>query len=529
MIRIRQIKILVEEDSRELLTQKIKKVLHIDDIKNIVIIKKSLDARKKSSLFFVYEVDVDCSEEVYIIKKAHSTNVFLTPNEKYLLPNPGSTLLKERPVIIGSGPAGLFCGYLLAQCGYRPLILERGDSVLERVEKIENFWENGILDLESNVQFGEGGAGTFSDGKLNTLVKDKWHRGKKVFEILVENGAPKEILYEHKPHIGTDLLREVIINIRNKIISMGGEIRYRSLLTDICISDGKLTGIVVNGEKKISCSVMVLAIGHSARDTFSWLYEKGVNMRGKPFAVGIRIQHSQKLINENQYGVKYAKHLPAASYKLTYTTKDGRGVYSFCMCPGGYVVNASSEAGRLAVNGMSNHARDTENANSALIVTVGPKDFGSFALAGMEFQRKLEEHAFTVGDGKIPVQLYQDFLDEKVSTQFSSVAPVFKGAVSFADLNQVLPAYVSSSIKEAIAYFDKKIPGYASSDVILAGVESRTSSPIQIERNQEGQANISGLYPCGEGSGYAGGITTAAMDGLKIAELIIQKYAVKIG
>ena len=378
------------------------------------------------------------------------------------------------------------------------------------------------------MQFGEGGAGTFSDGKLNTLVKDKWHRGKKVFDILVENGAPKEILYEHKPHIGTDLLRKVIINIRNKIISMGGEIRYRSLLTDISISEGKLVGVVVNGEEKISCSVMVLAIGHSARDTFSWLYEKGVTMRGKPFAVGIRIQHPQKLINENQYGVKYAGLLGAASYKLTYTTKDSRGVYSFCMCPGGYVVNASSEAGRLAINGMSNHARDTENANSALIVTVGPKDFGSFPLAGMEFQRKLEECAFTAGDGKIPVQLFQDFLDGKVSTQFASVAPVFKGAVSFADLNQVLPTYVSSSLKEAIAYFDKKIAGYARKDAILAGVESRTSSPIQIERNHEGQANILGLYPCGEGSGYAGGITTAAMDGLKIAESIIQKYAPKI-
>lgn len=528
MIRLRQIKVLVEEDSRELLIKKIKNVLQVDNIRDVTIVKRSIDARKKSSLFYVYEVDVTCQDEVHVIKKAHSTNVFLTPNEEYIIPTSGSSLLKERPVIIGSGPAGLFCGYLLAQCGYRPLILERGDAVLDRVEKIDAFWESGILDLESNVQFGEGGAGTFSDGKLNTLVKDKWHRGKKVFEILVENGAPEEILYEHKPHIGTDLLREVIINIRNKIISMGGEIRYRSLLTDISISEGKLEGIVVNGRENISCSVMVLAIGHSARDTFSWLYEKGIIMRGKPFAIGIRIQHPQKLINENQYGTKYANLLGAASYKLTYTTKDNRGVYSFCMCPGGYVVNASSEALRLAINGMSNHARDTENANSALIVTVGPKDFGTFPLAGMEFQRKLEERAYVAGNGKIPVQLYQDFLDGKVSTQFSSVAPVFKGAVSFADLNQVLPTYVSASLKEAIAYFDKKISGYARGDAILAGVESRTSSPIQIERNLEGQANISGLYPCGEGSGYAGGITTASMDGLKIAESIIQKYAPKI-
>lgn len=528
MIRLRQIKILVEEDSLEYLEKKIKKLLHVPILREISIIKKSLDARKKEQLFYVYEVDVSCESEEQIIKKRGSINLFLAPKEEYVLPTSGDERLKQRPVIVGSGPAGLFCGYMLAQCGYHPLIIERGDPVEERVLKIESFWEDGVLDLDSNVQFGEGGAGTFSDGKLNTLVKDKWHRGKKVFEILVENGAPKEILYINKPHIGTDLLREVIVTIRNKIISMGGEFRYRSLLTDIICQDGKVSGVVINEQEKIPCSVVVLAIGHSARDTFSWLYEKGIVMRNKPFAVGIRIQHSQQFINDCQYGSKYAKLLEPASYKLTYTTKQNRGVYSFCMCPGGYVVNASSEEGRLAINGMSNHARDTENANSALIVTVDSKDFGADPLAGMEFQRELEECAYSVGQGKIPVQLYQDFVDHKVSNDFLSVSPVFKGGYTFADLNQVLPKYVGDSVKEAISYFDQKMPGYASGDAILAGVESRTSSPIQIERDQEGQANIRGLYPCGEGSGYAGGITTAAMDGVKIAELIIQKYCFKI-
>lgn len=526
MIRVRQIKVLVEKDSKSYLEEKVKKILHISDMEQMSIVKKSLDARKKDSLFFVYEVDISCKDEEKIVKRRNSSDIFLSREERYHYPKRGSKVLRERPIVVGSGPAGLFCAYILAECGYRPLILERGDMIPTRVEKVERFFETGKLDLESNVQFGEGGAGTFSDGKLNTLVKDKWNRGRKVFDIFVENGAPEEILYLKDAHIGTDLLRDVIVNIRKKIISMGGEFRYRSLLTDFHQQeDGRIFEVVVNGKELIPCSVLVLAIGHSARDTFSWLYEKGLSMTSKPFAVGVRISHSQKFINESQYGKKYAQKLGAASYKLTYTTVQGRGVYSFCMCPGGYVVAASSENLRLAINGMSNHARDSENANSALVVTVGPTDFGNSPLAGMEFQRKLEEAAFAAGKGKIPVQLYQDFLTHTISTDFRSVAPVFKGAVSFADLNQVLPSYVCDSLKEAIAFFDKKIPGYGSGDAILAGVESRTSSPIKIERNLVGESNILGLYPCGEGSGYAGGITTAAMDGIKVAEMIIEMYS----
>ena len=412
---------------------------------------------------------------------------------------------------------------MLAQYGYRPLVIERGEPVEDRVKSVLEFWNGGKLKMNSNVQFGEGGAGTFSDGKLNTMVKDKYFRGKKVFEIFVENGAPKEILYLQKPHIGTDLLRDVVVNIRKSIERFGGEFRYCSQLTDIHIKDGKLYEIEINHQEKIPCSVLILAIGHSARDTFSMLYQNGLDMVSKPFAVGLRIQHPQEMIQLSQYGT-LDKRLPVADYKLTYTTKSGRGVYSFCMCPGGYVVNASSEDGRLAINGMSYHDRGSKNANSALVVTVSPDDFGRHPLDGVKFQQKLEENAFLAGNGAIPIQLYQDFDHGLFSANFLDVSPEMKGRYEFADLNQVLPDYVCSSIKEAMPVFGKKIHGFDRGDAILAGVESRTSSPVRIVRGEDGESNILGIYPCGEGSGYAGGITTAAMDGIKVAEWISKKY-----
>ena len=525
MIRLRQIKVPVESSEINLI-ERITKVLKIenDQIKDYKIVKKSIDARKKDQIYFVYEVDINVQNENEILKRIASNDIFLSPIEEYKFVDYGKKQLENRPIIVGSGPAGLFCAYLLAEHNYNPIIIERGEKVEERVKSIEQFWETGILNINSNVQFGEGGAGTFSDGKLNTLVKDKNYRGKKVFEIFVENGAPQEIMYENKPHIGTDILRKVIINMRNKIISMGGNFIYNTQLTNIEIINNKLISIEVNNKDIIPCTNLILAIGHSARDTFEMLYEKGLLMYSKPFAVGVRIEHPQEMININQYGEKYAKILPPASYKLTYQTKNNRGVYSFCMCPGGYVVNASSEKNRLVVNGMSNYKRDTKNANSALVVTVTPNDFGNHPLSGINFQRKLEELAYKKGEGKIPIQLYKDFKNNKETSSLENITPITKGEYTFSNLNEILPEYITESLKEAIEYFNTKIKGYSRNDAILLGVESRTSSPVRIERNDNGNSNIIGIYPCGEGAGYAGGITTAAMDGIKIAEQIATIY-----
>ncbi len=525
MIRLRQIKVAIE-DTTTTLESKVAKLLHLktEDIQQLHIIKKSLDARKKDNLFYVYEVDVDVYDELRILKKNRSKDIFLSPNETYSFKPTGTKPLPERPIIVGSGPAGLFCAYILAENNYKPIIIERGEPVEKRVHTIETFWETGLLNKESNVQFGEGGAGTFSDGKLNTLVKDKAFRGKKAFEIFVENGAPAEIMYENKPHIGTDILRKVVKNIRKKIISLGGEFHYNTKLTKINTENNELISIEVNNQDIIPCHNLVLAIGHSARDTFEMLLQEGLSMTGKPFAVGIRIEHPQRLINENQYGKKYASILPPASYKLTYTTKSNRGVYSFCMCPGGYVVNASSEENRLAVNGMSNYKRDTENANSALVVTVSPTDFGTDPLAGINFQRNLETLAYNQGQGNIPLQLYKDYKKNEVTRSLGKISPITKGKYTLSNLNDIFPSYINDSLKEAIEYFDTKIKGFADGDALLLGVESRTSSPVKIARNELGISNIQGIYPCGEGAGYAGGITTSAMDGIKVAEHLATLY-----
>ncbi len=520
MIRVRNIKVSYNNDNEKQIIKKVASKLKIkeEDIINIKINKKSLDARKKDNLMYVYEIDAEVPNEGNIIKKINQDDVFKTPVEEYKFKAKGTKQMENRPVVVGSGPAGLFAAYLLAEYGYKPIIIERGEKIEDRINTVNKFWDDGILNTESNVQFGEGGAGTFSDGKLNTLVKDKNFRMKKVFETFVKNGAKEEILYLNKPHIGTDILSKVVKNIRNQIIKMGGEFKYNTKLIDLVIEKGTLTSIKTNNEE-IKCDTLVLAIGHSARDTFEMLYNHNLNMQAKPFAVGIRVQHPQKKINLSQYGNENL----TASYKLTFNN-NGRGIYTFCMCPGGYVVNASSEEGHLAVNGMSYNDRNGENANSAVIVTVSPNDFGNHPLDGIKFQKNIERKAYEICNGKIPVQLYKDFVEEKVSTSFKNVNPNFKGDYEFADLNKILPKFITENIKDAMNNFDKKIKGFVNDDTILAAPESRTSSPVKIIRDDIFQSNIKGIYPCGEGAGYAGGITTSAMDGIKVAEAIMTIY-----
>ena len=483
----------------------------------IAIIIIIVISSKINNLFYIYEVDVELSDE----SKIKLNNDILKVEEKeYKINIAGTSKLNNRPIIVGSGPAGLFCAYYLSKLGYKPIVIERGEDVDSRTKKIEEFWKNNKLDINSNVQFGEGGAGTFSDGKLNTLVKDKEGRKNEVLKIFVENGAPKEILYKNKPHIGTDILRTVIKNMRNKIIEMGGEYRFNTTLTDINIENNKIKSIIVNNNEEINTDILVLAIGHSARDTFKMLYDKKIKMSPKPFAIGIRIMHPQEMINLNQYGTN---KLESADYKLTYKSSNNRGVYSFCMCPGGYVVNASSEEGRLAINGMSYHKRDSGVANSAIVVTISPDDYGDNPLDGIEFQRELEEKTYNIGNGNIPVQLYKDYKDNKISDKFI-FDPCIKGNYSFSNLNDIFPDYINESLKEAIENFNHIIKGFNRDDAVMAAIESRTSSPVRIERNELFESSVKGIYPIGEGAGYAGGITTSAIDGLKVVEMIASKF-----
>ena len=520
MIIVRQIKLNILNDDEAHLKKKISSVLktNFDNIIDYEILKKSIDARDKNNINYVYELKVNLKNE----KNIKLTNDILKYNEvKYNVTVTGNNKMKYRPVIVGSGPSGLFCGYMLSYYGYNPIIIERGEKVEDRIKSIENFWNNNKLNINSNVQFGEGGAGTFSDGKLNTLVKD--FRCKKVFEIFVECGAPKEILYESKPHIGTDKLRKIIINMRNKIIKYGGEFRFNTCLTNINIDDNKIISIEVNNNEIIECDNLILALGHSARDTFKMLYDNNIHMKSKPFAIGIRIQHLQDTIDKSMYG-KYSNNLPPASYKLTYKAKDSRGVYSFCMCPGGYVVNSSSENEKLVINGMSNYKRDSENANSAIVVTVDHNDYGTGIFDGMKFQEKLEKKAYKICNGKIPTQTYIDFKNNKKTTIINEINPMFKGCYELTNINEILPKYICNDLIEAIEFFNTKIEGFNSDNAILSAVESRTSSPIRIIRNEKYMSNIYGIYPIGEGAGYSGGITTSAMDGIRCFEKIISIY-----
>ena len=527
-IRITNVNLSID-DELDILENKICKKLNIskDNINNLTIIKKSIDARKKNDIKINYCVDIVCDNEEKIISKIQDKDVKFEEIKEVEIIKSGTEELKSRPVVVGFGPAGIFAALTLARQGYKPIVYERGEDVDKRTKTVEKFWNDGELNLESNVQFGEGGAGTFSDGKLTTRIKD--HRCTFILDELIKAGAPSEIKYESKAHVGTDLLKGVVKTIREEIKSLGGEVNFNSKLEKITSEDGKLKSIIVNG-KEISCVALVLAIGHSSRDTYEMLCEEKVSMEAKAFAIGVRIEHPQELINISQYGDNH-KHpkLHAADYRLTYQSeKLKRGIYSFCMCPGGVVVGAASEEGRLVSNGMSYHARDLKNANSALVVTVSPEDFeGDSPLRGMEFQRYYESLAFKLGGGnyKAPVQLVGDFMKNRPSTKLGKVTPSYTGGYEFKELKNCLPKYVVEALKEGIKNFDNKIKGYASEDAVLTGIETRTSAPVRIHRDKTLESiNVCGLYPTGEGAGFAGGIISAAVDGIRVAEHIIEKF-----
>ncbi len=522
MLRITGIKIRIPHDSKAL-TEEIRRRAKGQKPLDYRIVRRSVDARKKPDLYYVYTIDASFKEEKKLLR-GRGSRWQVIEDKEYRFPYrndfPGTK--RPRPVIVGFGPAGIFAGLMLARAGYAPLILERGDEVDRRSRQVEDFFEGNELDPESNVQFGEGGAGTFSDGKLNTAVKDPFGRNRFVLREFVSHGAPEDILYDAKPHVGTDILRRIVRSMREEILSLGGEIRFRTKMTRLVCKDNKITGLVCQKdvrEEIIPADVVILAPGHSARDTFSTLYSQGLLMTPKAFAIGIRVEHPARMINESMYGDGYPEELPAANYRLTHQCDDGRGVYSFCMCPGGYVVNSSSEKGCLCVNGMSESGRDAANSNSAIIVSVTPEDFPSdHPLAGIEFQRTWERKAYELCRGQIPVQLYRDFRENRTSVSLGEFSPMIKGQWAFGNLRECLPDMVSADIIEGMETFGKKISGYDRDDTLFSGVETRTSSPLRIERDKDYQSNITGLFPCGEGAGYAGGITSAAMDGIRVAE-----------
>ncbi len=535
MIRVNQLKLPINH-KKDAVLKKLLEVLKCssDDLKSYQIVRQSIDARKKPDIFFIYTVDAEVVQQEKVYKNAtkkqnKNVQISLVDPVVYAYPK-RSENRKERVVVVGAGPAGLFCTYYLALAGFPVTLLERGDVVDRRMETVDAFWKSGKLDPESNVQFGEGGAGTFSDGKLNTLVKDKDGRNKAVLETFIRFGAKENILYDAKPHIGTDVLCHVVKAMREEIIRLGAEVCFRSKMTDMIIDQNRIQKVVVNGEKEVPCKYLVLALGHSARDTFSMLYEKKIQMEPKPFAVGFRVQHPQSLIDSSQYGMVDSDILGAAPYKVTAHSRNGRGVYSFCMCPGGFVVNASSREERLAVNGMSYSDRASQVANSAIIVSVTPEDFGSdHPLAGIAFQEKLEQKAFSLGKGRIPVQQYGAFRksvtgeeDTRISQFPKDYIPVTKGDYTFCDLKELLPTACNEAFLDGMEAFGHQIKGFDDPGTLLMGVESRTSSPVRMNRDDFYQANIRGIYPCGEGAGYAGGITSAAMDGLRVGEMILQ-------
>ena len=497
-----------------------------EELDSFTVFRRAYDARKKSAIVFVYTIDVVLHNEPAIARRLQGNRqVAATPDMRYQFVAHAPAGLRERPIVIGTGPCGLFAGLLLAQMGFNPIILERGKSVRERTKDTFGLWRKRKLEPESNVQFGEGGAGTFSDGKLWSQVKDPKHYGRKVLEEFVKADAPEEILYVSKPHIGTFRLVKMVELMRADIIALGGEFRFQTKVADVHIEAGRISAVVLDNGETLHSKHVVLAIGHSARDTFEMLHARGVYVEAKPFSLGFRIEHPQSLIDVARFG-KFAGHkaLGAADYKLVHHAANGRSVYSFCMCPGGTVVAATSEPGRVVTNGMSQYSRNERNANSGIVVGITPADYPGHPLAGIAFQRMWESRAYEVGGGTYdaPGQLVGDFIADRASTEFGAVIPSYKPGVSLGSLNTVLPDYAIDAIREALPAFEKQIRGFAMHDAVLTGVETRTSSPIRIKRHEHSLQSINtrGLYPAGEGAGYAGGIMSAAIDGIRVAEAL---------
>lgn len=528
MLRITELKLPLDHSDDELRAAIVQRLGITDEqLLGFTLFKRSYDARKKNSeLLFIYTIDLETSNEDELLRVfADDPKISVAPDVSYKFVGHATPAVQERPVVVGFGPCGIFAGLLLAQMGFKPIVLERGKEVRQRTKDTWGLWRKSVLNPESNVQFGEGGAGTFSDGKLYSQIKDPQHHGRKVLEEFVKAGAPEEILYINKPHIGTFRLTSMVEKMREEIISLGGEVRFEQKVTDLLVDGEQLTGVVLqNGEQLLSRHV-VLALGHSARDTFRMLHAKGVFMEAKPFSVGFRIEHPQSLIDKARLG-KYAGHpkLGAADYKLVYHAKNGRSVYSFCMCPGGTVVAATSEPGRVVTNGMSQYSRNERNANSGLVVGIDPeRDYPGSPLAGIELQERLESHAYVMGGSnyQAPAQLVGDFVAGRASTALGSVEPSYKPGVTLCDLAASLPAFAIEAIREALPAFDRQIKGYSLHDAVLTGIETRTSSPLRITRDDSFQSlNLKGLFPAGEGAGYAGGILSAGVDGIRIAEAV---------
>lgn len=531
MLRLTEIKLpLHHQDEMAELKARILAKLAITegDLHHFTVFKRGIDARKKSDIQLIYTLDLDVANEQQLLSQfAKDPHVNPAPDTEYKFVAKAPASLTERPVVVGLGPCGLFAGLLLAQMGFKPIILERGKAVRERTKDTFGFWRGQALNTESNVQYGEGGAGTFSDGKLYSQIKDPKHYGRKVLTEFVAAGAPEEIMYVSKPHIGTFKLVSMVEKMRATIIALGGEIRFSSRVDEIHIEDNQLNGITLNNGERLNCRHLVLAVGHSARDTFQMLYDAGVYIEAKPFSVGFRIEHEQSMIDSCRWGPN-AGHpiLGAADYKLVHHCKNGRTVYSFCMCPGGTVVAAASETGGVVTNGMSQYSRHERNANSAIVVGIQPEqDYPGHPLAGIDLQRKLEQAAFQLGgaDYHAPAQLIGDFLAGRSSAELGAVQPSYTPGIKLTDLTALLPDYATAAIREAIPAFEKQIRGFAKVDGLLTAVETRTSSPICIKRGADLQSlNVKGLYPAGEGAGYAGGILSAAIDGIRVAEALAQ-------
>ena len=535
MLRITEIKLPLDHDAAALpaaIAQRL--AVKPSAIRAYTIFRRGYDARRRSAIVFIYTVDVDVADEAGLLKRwANDRHIGPTPDMRYRYVTQAPANLQQRPVVIGAGPCGLFATLVLARMGFRPILLERGKSVRERARDTWGLWREGRLDPESNVQFGEGGAGTFSDGKLASQVKDPGYRGRLVLSEFVAADAPPEILYVSKPHIGTFRLVRVVENMRKTILSLGGEIRFQSRVVDIDIEraadgQGQLRGLVLADGERIATNHAVLAIGHSARDTFELLHRRGVFMEAKPFSIGVRIEHPQAMIDRARLG-SFAGHplLGAADYKLVHHCRNGRSVYSFCMCPGGQVVAAASEPGGVVTNGMSQYSRAERNANAAIVVGINPDDFPGDAqsnpLAGIDFQRQWEKAAYRAGGSSYaaPAQTVGDFLADRPSTSLGTVQPSYTPGIHLGNLADCLPDYAVTAIREALLAFDRQIPGFAMADALMTGVETRTSSPVRIRRNENYQSiNTQGLYPAGEGAGYAGGILSEAIDGVEVAEAV---------